>query len=193
MMPLPFGHSFMGYALYEAAECKEKRLDWRLISLFVFVANAPDLDFIPGFFVGDPNRYHHHYLSHSLGFAIFVGAAVAAVLAFRGERPFWRNTIILTLVCFSHMILDFFTADTSQPYGLPIFWPLTGEYFYSPISIFMSVHKGGANLEFLRSLFVWHNFWVILWEIVVLAAAVALARILKLRTSWFRFQLKRTV
>jgi inner membrane protein len=191
-MPLPFGHSLMGLALYEATERKENYWDWRVIMLFVFIANAPDLDFVPGFLVGDPNRYHHHYLSHSLGFAMFVGTIVAALLALRGERRFCRNTMTLTLVCFSHMILDFFTADTSQPFGLPMFWPLTSEYFYSPVSIFMSVNKGGANLEFLRSLLVWHNVWVVLWEIAVLASVLALTRIIKTRPPWLRFQLKRT-
>jgi hypothetical protein len=46
-------HSLMGYLIYRAADhVGEKR--WRTVAVFLFAANIPDLDFIPGLFVGDP-------------------------------------------------------------------------------------------------------------------------------------------
>ena len=43
---------------------------WPRLLLAIVLANAADLDMIPGILVGEPNRYHHVGFSHSLLFAV---------------------------------------------------------------------------------------------------------------------------
>lgn len=185
----------MGYAMYETLPREQRSFfsNWRMIALFVVVANLPDLDFLPGFLVGDPNRYHHLYLSHSLGFAVFVGAIFGLYFFVKHKRRFWPGFLIFTGVCFSHMVLDVFTLDTGEPFGLPMFWPLTHDYFYSPISIFMSVNKEGSNIEFIESVFVFGNLWVVLWEIAVVLPIVLLIKLIKSRGPRLKLQLRKSI
>lgn len=42
------------------------------MDLYLVVADAPDLDFIPDLLVGDTGRYHHG-ITRSMGFAAFFG------------------------------------------------------------------------------------------------------------------------
>ena len=180
-MPLPFGHSLMGYALHDSLQQDKREWSWKTVLLFVVVANLPDIDFLPGFLVGKPNLYHHHYLSHSLGFAVFVGLVLGWVFAKRKPRGFLYYFLVFGSVCYSHMVLDYFTADTSTPLGLPLFWPFSAEYRYSEFSIFLAVHKSGDSATFFQSLFTRHNFWVALWEVVVFVPVLAIIKLVKNR------------
>ncbi len=180
-MPLPFGHSLMGYAWHDALEPETRFGFWKTLLLFMVVANLPDIDFLPGFLLGKPNLYHHHYLSHSLGFAVVVGAALGGFFARRTHRSFWYFFAVFTCVCYSHVILDYFTADTSQPVGVPMFWPFSTAFFYAPVPIFLDVHKTGDSATFFQSLFVWHNFWVAAWEVALFAPVLAVIKLVKNR------------
>ncbi|MFQ6113420.1 MAG: metal-dependent hydrolase [bacterium] len=179
-MPLPFGHSLMGYALYESAHQETKAISWRMILLFVLVANLPDIDFFPGFLIGHPNKFHHN-LTHSLGFSLLIGGFLGAIFCHKKGKRFLPYFFLFTGLCFSHVVLDFFTADTSQPYGVPILWPLSSTYFMSPLSIFMSVQKSGTGHTFIQSLFVMHNLWVALWEIILFIPILSIIKVVKRR------------
>ncbi|MFQ5636716.1 MAG: metal-dependent hydrolase [bacterium] len=188
-MPLPVGHSLMGYALHESVERKHSRFDWKTVLIFAIVANLPDIDFLPGFFAGDPNKYHHHYLSHSMAFAMFAGSFFGYFYAKWMKKSVLVYFLIFTGVCFSHLILDYFTLDTSEPKGLPMFWPVSSRYFYSQFSIFMSVHKIGDSATFISSLFVLHNLWVALWEIVVFIPVLTIIKLVKHSKKKWAFRL----
>lgn len=169
----------MGYALHQSVSQDDNHLSWKMILLFVVVANLPDIDFLPGLILDDPNAYHHHYLSHSLGFAVFVGAVLGYYFSRRKSRNFLWYFLLFSCVCFSHMVLDYVTADTSEPVGLPMFWPFTRSYYYAPFSVFAAVHKtGGSSASFLKSLLALHNFWVALWEIVVFVPVLTIIKII---------------
>ena len=71
-MPTPVGHSLMGYILYSERKKANWNLTWKDMFVFIFIANLADVDYIPGFFVGNPNHFHHG-MTHSIGFAIFTG------------------------------------------------------------------------------------------------------------------------
>jgi inner membrane protein len=182
-MPLPVGHSLMGYALYETSAGEQTQFSWRMVMFFIVIANVPDLDFIPGFVAGEPNKYHHHFWSHSLGAAVVFGL-LGALLA-RGylKRSFWAAFLLVATIYFSHVFLDLLSKDTSFPYGVPIFWPFTDVYFTSPLPIFMSVHKGGDSSSFLSSLLVAHNLWVAVWEIVVFIPILSIIKLFKVRKN----------
>jgi hypothetical protein len=70
-MPSPVGHSLMGYVIYGATGLTGDR-NWTVSMLYLFAANAPDLDFLPGLVIGNLSKYHHGP-SHSVGFAILFG------------------------------------------------------------------------------------------------------------------------
>ncbi|RMF56361.1 MAG: metal-dependent hydrolase [Calditrichaeota bacterium] len=180
-MPLPFGHSLMGYTLYETLEQKRERTSWATVLLFAVVANLPDIDFLPGFLVGNPNLYHHHYLSHSLGAALVVGALLGGYYAWRKDKSFLGYFLIFTTVYFSHVVLDYFTQDTSGPFGVPMFWPFSKEFVISPVPIFLSVHKVGRSDVFFQNLFVVHNLLVAVWEVVVFLPVLAVVKLVKFR------------
>src|SRR5687767_13245479 len=83
-MPSPVGHSLMGAIIYRGAGGRVGRSQWPLLAACLFAANAPDLDFLPGLFVGDL-RLFHHGPSHSIAFAFVFGLFAAVVLPF-GKR-----------------------------------------------------------------------------------------------------------
>ncbi|MFQ5584838.1 MAG: hypothetical protein ACE5GL_10420, partial [Calditrichia bacterium] len=39
----------------------------------------------------------------------------------------------------SHLVLDYFSYDGRPPIGIPIFWPLSNEYFMFPNPIFPGI------------------------------------------------------
>src|ERR1044071_7547790 len=63
-MPSPVGHSLAGLIAYQIAPEIDGMARGRVVALYLLAANAPDLDFLPGLIVGDPNRFHHG-ISHS--------------------------------------------------------------------------------------------------------------------------------
>lgn len=125
-MPSPIGHTLMGGVIY--ATKGKKGLLFCLI-----YANLPDIDFLPGIILGSLNKYHHTF-THSLLF-LAVLALLTGFIA--GRKAGWLSFILLL----SHIIMDYFTADTSIPYGMTIFWPFSNRYFISPISIFPAYKK----------------------------------------------------
>jgi inner membrane protein len=190
-MPLPIGHSLMGYAIHDTTS-EDKGFSWKSILLFVFVANLPDLDFIPGLLAGEANLYHRHFLSHSLGAALAFGVLAGAYCYFVRKKNFATNFALFSLVYFSHVFLDYFSMDHSAPHGVPMFWPLTTEYFASPFPVFMSVVKGNDSGRFFQSLFVAHNFQVALWEIVVFIPVITIMKLVKVLPRFFRRPLRET-
>jgi membrane-bound metal-dependent hydrolase YbcI (DUF457 family) len=130
-----------------------------------FWREAPDLDFIPGLLVGEPGRYHHGP-SHSLGFAILFGLTVGLAILLLRLGDVIRNSIIFFSLYLSHVILDYFSTDTSLPYGVPLLWPLSGEYYTAPFAFLPDIHRGAATstIKFIASVFSLHNLWAVTVE-----------------------------
>jgi len=65
-MSSPFGHFLVGYITvgYKSRTLRVQNL--KELGLYCFIANAADLDFIPGIFLGKPYLFHHG-ISHSIG------------------------------------------------------------------------------------------------------------------------------
>ncbi len=68
-MPLPIAHSAAGLAGYLAFRKRTPTIPAKqelfLLGSCLFLANLPDLDFVPGFLCCEPGRFHHGP-SHSL-------------------------------------------------------------------------------------------------------------------------------
>jgi inner membrane protein len=135
-MPSPIAHSAAGYAIYklfpEARQIFRTKLTGLTIFYFVFVANAPDLDFIAQLFT---DKKIHRGLSHSLVFAIFFSLISSLVyFYFKGRKT--RAFIVATFILYcSHLLLDILS-----PVGLPLLAPLSDSSFKFPITLFPNVH-----------------------------------------------------
>src|SRR5579883_2594427 len=80
-MALPVGHAAAGYLAYEAVRpAGRHRAGWLATALLL--ANAPDLDYLPGLLVGHPDAWHRG-VTHSLAAALAVAAGVTALAAAR--------------------------------------------------------------------------------------------------------------
>lgn len=185
-MPLPIGHSLMGYAIHDTTSV-DRRFSWKTLLLFAFIANLPDLDFLPGLLVGEANLYHRHFLSHSLGAALVFGLLAGGFCHFVQKKNFATHFALFSLLYFSHVFLDYFSLDHSNPKGVPMFWPLTTEYFASPFPVFMSVMKSNESGRFFQSLFVAHNFEVAIWELLVFIPILTIIKLVKSRTVLLKF------
>jgi inner membrane protein len=168
-MATPFGHSLAGFAVYTfAPSVNHDRLSLAL--LCIIMANAPDLDFLPGILAGSPASYHQG-ITHSVGFALLVSLGAAAVYRVWGQS----FPLIFTIAFFaylSHLAIDFFGPDGRLPYGEPLFWPISDRYFISPIPVFSGVHHVpstyGSTQEWIRGILSAHNIRAIVLESVLI-------------------------
>ena len=177
-MPSPIGHSLMAYSIHRL-NTRPAPVPWLRLFFYLIAANAPDLDFLPGMLMGKPNQYHHG-VSHSIGFSVLFGAAVSLFLYLGKRTPTVRNFFLSSSLYFSHIALDYFSIDTSVPYGQPIFWPVSQSYYISPFAFFPDIRRTGATgSQFIPSLFSFHNLWALTVEsllFVVLIVALEACR-----------------
>ena len=103
-MALPLAHSLVGFILYDLIADERGKWSLGMICLFIFIANLPDLDVLPGLLVGDANKFHRHYLSHSVGASMIFGALAAAIFSFLKQKPFMTYFLVFSCVCFSQAI-----------------------------------------------------------------------------------------
>jgi inner membrane protein len=184
-MATPIGHSLAGYAVYRFSAPTADADRVHLACLCILLSVAPDLDFLPGVLMGQPALYHQG-VSHSLGFALLVSLTLAGIYTLRG----WAFSTIFQLSFFayaSHLALDFFGPDGRPPYGIPLLWPLSMEYFISPVPLLLGVrhvHSTSASIrEWVDGIFVLYNAGAILLEITLVTPFVWAARRYRLRCS----------
>ncbi len=138
-----------------------------MLFFIVLVANLPDIDFLFGWSVGNPNRYHHLW-THSIVFAVLTGVVISAIYTVIRNKNGLKMGGIAAGIVGSHLVLDFFSKDTRVPSGMPLFWPISSKYFLSPVVLFQDVHKASSNDAFFGSLVCWHNLWTLLIELAIL-------------------------
>jgi len=188
-MPLPIAHSMMGYAIAEVAEATNVRLTskkWLNVSIFVTLANLPDCDFLPGFLLGEPNRYHQ-WFTHSLGFVILVGLFgglfywrrqnLNNLQSAESQARFGLYGVFVGLAVLSHLVLDLLTWDSSPPKGMMLFWPFDKNHYDVRWDFFLACRRDNASATFFSSLLTWYNFKIALREFLIMAPLVGLAKI----------------
>ena len=166
----PVGHSMLGIAVglfyLRKLQGLSRSAGIGLLAGFVFLANAPDLDYVPGLLSGELNRYHH-LVTHSIcwGGLFSLGCWLIwrglTVTAGRRELGFVLMAVL------SHLAADLVTQDGAAPYGILLFWPMHVEYLQAPFWIFGMTAKND-----LRMLLQWSNLWVALRELVTTAPLV---------------------
>ncbi len=177
-MATPVGHSFAGYFCYAFGSAEKREIEWKKLIFLVFFANLADVDYLFGLFVGQPNLYHHQF-THSISFAFIIAGGFAMIVRLAPSGKFWASFLILFAAYGSHVLIDFFTLDTSFPYGEQLFWPFSKGYFVSKFSIFRDIHKGDTPGDFVRNLFSLYNWITVLTEIflfTIMGVAIQLIR-----------------
>ncbi len=181
-MPTPAAHGLAGYALVLFFDHRFART--RSGNLFALLTGAvfgslADADFIVAALTTSP-MWQHHYFSHSIPFAL--GTIPLCFLLFRTSRfrPFvkksqcvWRFACMLGAVYSTHLLLDYFTQDSSIPVGIPLFWPFSHDHFIAPVEIFYSIHRGSVE-----NLFGPHNRTAFLRELAVMAPVALIAYVI---------------
>jgi len=145
---------------------------WKLALFYALLANLPDFDYFLGLSNGSLNQYHRLF-THSVGFALMVGALCGVYFKTRGRR-FTPMFALAFSACFSHVVLDFLGADTSVPHGVPALWPLSNAYFISPASLFNTLEKGEHVRDALAGVVKPHNLLSLLREVLIFGALFAL-------------------
>jgi inner membrane protein len=167
-MATPFGHSLAGFAVHTFVPSVNR--DRLSLAVCIIMANAPDLDFLPGILVGRPALYHQG-ITHSIGFALLVSLGTAAVYRTWGKSFSLIFTSAL-LAYLSHLAIDFFGPDGRLPYGEPLFWPISDSHFISPVPVFLGAHHAastfGSTQEWIRGILTAHNIRAIVLEIVLI-------------------------
>jgi inner membrane protein len=177
-MATPVGHYLLGLSITQilARDPAQRRRGLCLAS----IACLPDLDLIPGLFVGDLARFHHG-ASHSFAAALLFSLGVLFLL------KWWTRKLILSVVLLSfvlyasHALLDFFTLDPGKPHGVPFFWPWQLETYQSPWPLLPHVQHTRAPI------FSIHNLFLVIREMLLFLPLVGLIQSLKIgRWPWPR-------
>lgn len=136
------GHTLAGLAVWAISERRKplkdllnaRSLGWA--GLCVVASNIPDADFISITSSGliFSGKFHHG-ITHSIGFAVGLGALVWVWAKIR-KSEFAARAAILTTCCYtSHIFMDLFNIDSypANGIGLPALWPFTDTYFSLPV------------------------------------------------------------
>ena len=165
-MPTPIGHALAGAIVFYSSPGKIKNTTTLLLAA-VFFSLLPDIDFLFGFPLGDPNRFHHNF-THSFVFVILMGLVGGLLYAKLFQQRSLIYSAIFISAGISHVILDILAMDKRAPFGCPIFWPFSQQYYISPIILFSDVSRVSDSKLFIGSLFNWHNLATVGVEMLML-------------------------
>jgi len=183
-MATPIGHAAAGYGFFLFSSKPSESLRGFLPFWSVFFALAPDLDFLPGLLVGKPALYHHG-LSHSIGIATLTGLFGAYLFSrlTRDERSFIAVFLLFASTYCSHLFLDLISLDGRPPYGIPLLWPFSQEYFIIPLlpGVHHAPTTDASIIEWLVGILSWHNLLVIGTEVAIVGPFLLLTYAIRCR------------
>lgn len=175
-MATPIGHALAGYAIYSFSSVSQERKWVQPALMCAVMAMAPDFDFLPGFLVGSPALYHQE-LTHSVGFALMVGLLTTWLIRLP-QTSFFATFNIYFISYSSHLFIDFFGPDGRIPYGVPLLWPISHDYFISPVPVFLGMHHAASTYsstsEWVLGIFSLYNLPAIALEIAIVTPFVLL-------------------
>ncbi len=109
---------------------REVRRSKAVLIMGIVLTNLPDIDVL-SFRLGIPygDTFGHRGFTHSLLFAVLIGALCAWALSWGRNRNFLSIWVFLFLCTSSHGILD---ALTNGGYGVAFFSPFSNERYFFP-------------------------------------------------------------
>ena len=102
--------------------------------------------------------------THSLGFAVLVGAAVWIWT----RKP--RLASMCMLAAGTHVLFDWLGSDDTPPLGVMAFWPLTAEFYFANAFVFDAISRRYWLPNFFS-----HNLVAVLRELGILLPPVFVA------------------
>lgn len=185
-MATPLGHSLAGCATYGFLATEKVGVRRGVLFLSVFMAVAPDLDFLPGILVGRPALFHQGS-SHSLGAALVVSLVIAC-LAYKRGLAFAGSFGICFIAYASHIAIDYLGGpDSRPPIGVPVFWPVSDAHFISPVPLFSGVSHAGTTSasirEWIAGILAFHNVVAIGLETALIGPIVLASTVWRRRRS----------
>ena len=137
-MPLPLAHALVGGTLAVAVWPERTPAGLRrALVVGGLLGICPDADYLLG-------RLHvmgwgwHHGFTHSVAFAVIVGAIVSRAVGLRG----WRAALACVLAVLSHPLLDYLVTES---HGVELWWPVTGRRYKLGIDELSYYHLVGAS------------------------------------------------
>lgn len=119
-MPFPIAHTLTGLMINNLAPRIPRKPLYMEILMVVFLANLPDLDFIPVFILQSVKW--HRTFTHSFLFALL--ASMLATYIFWGSWQ-WKRWLVYLSILLSHPILDSLTCPLISTNGVMFFWPFS--------------------------------------------------------------------
>jgi membrane-bound metal-dependent hydrolase YbcI (DUF457 family) len=119
-MSLPLAHALAGASITVALWPERTPAGFRrALVVGSLLAVCPDVDYVLNR-LGVLGAGWHHGFTHSLGFAVIVGAIASSVLGLRG----WRGALACVLPVLSHPLLDYWVTQSG---GVELWWPVTDQ------------------------------------------------------------------
>ena len=176
-MALCCAHTAAGFLAYEAIRPAGVERP-KLLGAAVVLANAADLDYLPGLLLGHPNLYHRG-VTHTVLAAVVVGALVVLAARAVGRRAgsplaagMWAGAVYA-----SHLLLDFFTTDVVQPAGARFLWPFSDAYYLAPVTpLRQIIIDPTGRAAFFHSIVAPETAHTWASEVILLLATIVLAR-----------------
>jgi membrane-bound metal-dependent hydrolase YbcI (DUF457 family) len=157
-MPTPVAHTLAGACVAAlAARGFPAARVLPVAGALLVAANLPDTDYLALVRGREAMAAFHQGVFHSIGF--IAAATLPLALLLRRRLPFTLAWLLLAGAGLTHLLLDLLVVDTKPPVGFPFFWPLTGERYHSPISLFPGIDRtvlfGRKNLLELLAELAW--------------------------------------
>jgi len=137
-MPLPLAHALVGGSIAVAAWPERTPAGLRrALVVGALLGVCPDADYLLG-------RLHvmgwgwHHAFTHSVAFAVIVGAIASWALGLRG----WRAALACVLPVLSHPLLDYLVTES---HGVELWWPVTDRRYKFGIDALSYYHLVRAS------------------------------------------------
>ncbi|MGB7428793.1 MAG: metal-dependent hydrolase [Microcoleaceae cyanobacterium] len=183
-MPSPVGHTLAGICGFYLAYPKIPKTR-RIAALFtaIFVANSPDLDIFPGLILYQDPSILHRQATHSFIVAIFIGCLVTGIVYLLKIKNYHWMGLWFGGLYTSHIVLDLLVTDDGFPHGLQAFWPITLDYFISPLTIFNGFDYATSGLTMLQSMMTFNNLIGTLKELAILMPLVWFAWIFAMKAT----------
>lgn len=120
--------------------------------LCVLAACLPDIDFGWG---------RHNMETHSIGFALLLGAAALA----------WQRSARVAIACAlavgTHVLFDWLGSDDTPPLGVMALWPFSDRFYFADAFVFEAISR-----RYWLPGFLLHNTLAVLRELAILLPIV---------------------
>jgi len=114
-MPFPVAHALVAASV--ATTLDRKSSLWKLLCLSALLGVCPDFDYLLNVLRIGRGGWHHGF-THSIVFALFVGALTVLVCGWRSVHGF----IVFSAATVSHTLLDYVMTESR---GVALWWPFT--------------------------------------------------------------------